>query len=274
VTDSVLLVRPALQHVPPLAVALAIILHAAIATMVWWISPLVVEEPQDEPVMVMFDSSPSNVGLQAPERAGPPAPSVAASPPPSPPTDPTERQQALAPPSPTASATSEPAPSLPLFEFSVPPVSEPPPPPTSRDFAKPSQPTRPAQRLPPLIRRPPAQQRPPTELPAIMPSPIPGPEPGDVLIGRGRQRNDYLSRVFRHLEPYRFNPDHRQHGRVVTRVTLARDGRVLDARIDTSSGSPALDAAELAAIRRGSPFPPLPREMPGDPVILVLPINY
>jgi protein TonB len=107
---------------------------------------------------------------------------------------------------------------------------------------------------------------------------LPGPDPGDVLAGRGRQRNDYMSRVFRHLEPYRFNREtmrgNHPSGRVVSRVTIARDGRLIDVRIDTSSGSPALDAAELAAIRKASPFPPVPGEMPGDPVILVLPITY
>jgi protein TonB len=61
---------------------------------------------------------------------------------------------------------------------------------------------------------------------------------------------------------------------VVSRVTIARDGRLIDVRIDTSSGSPALDAAELAAIRKAAPFPAVPGEMPGDPVILVLPITY
>jgi protein TonB len=60
----------------------------------------------------------------------------------------------------------------------------------------------------------------------------------------------------------------------VTRVTIARDGRLIDVRIDSSSGSSALDAAELAAIRKASPFPPVPAGMPGDPVILVLPMNY
>jgi protein TonB len=262
VSDDAVLIEPRLQRLPLSALALAILLHGLVGTGLWWIAPSTVEPPEEEPVMVLFDSSPSDAGLQAPERSGAPPASEA----------PTAQQQALAP-------SREPAASFPLFEFSIPPVAEPPPPPTSRDFRRPTvPPTRPAQRAPTLPRRPMAQQRPPTELPAMMPSPRPGPEPGDVLAGRGRQRNDYLSRVFRHLEPYRFNPraanDGRLSGRVVTRVTLARDGRVLDVALATSSGAPALDAAEIAAIRKASPFPPLPGEMPGDPVILVLPINY
>jgi protein TonB len=108
-----------------------------------------------------------------------------------------------------------------------------------------------------------------------MPSPSPAPIAGDLAAGRG-PRNDYLSRVFRHLEPYRIElaGTSHPHGRVQTRVTLARDGRVLDVSVASSSGSPALDAIEVAAIRRGSPFPPLPAAMPGDSVIVWLPMNY
>ena len=111
-----------------------------------------------------------------------------------------------------------------------------------------------------------------------MPAPYPGPQPADSLAGPGRQRNDYLTRVFRHLEPYRVNQHNaraaNQHGRVVTRVTLARDGGLLDVSIDSSSGRPSLDAAELDAIRKAAPFPPLPANMPGDPVILILRMTY
>jgi protein TonB len=259
---------------PPFALALAILLHATIGTALWLMPVLNPKAPQDEPIMLLFDSSPSNTGPQELQRTGPPVPSTAANPQPSSAPSLPEPQQALAPAPPS---TPSPAPMLPLFEFSVPPVTPPPPPPTSRDFVKPAKPPiRPALRAQPPLQRPSAQQRPPADLPSAMPSPLPGPEPGDVLIGRGRQRNDYLSQVFRHLEPHRLNAGSgsQHHGRVVTRVTLGRDGRLIDVRIDTSSGSTALDAVEVTAIRRASPFPPVPANMPGDPVILVLPINY
>jgi protein TonB len=272
------IVHPRVEHMPLAAVALAVLLHALVGLGIWWLAPLQPIESQEEPIMVMFDSSPSNVGLQMPQRAGPPAESQAASPPPSaePVREPEPQQAMAAPPS------AEPAPTLPIYEFSVPPVPEPPPPPTSRDFPRPAAvaPPRPAQRTQPLPPRPrpPAQERPPADAPALMPAPLPGPNPADLTAGQGRQRNDYLSRVFRHLQPYRVYPPaaraNNQHGRVVTRVTLGRDGGLIDARIDTSSGWPLLDQAELEAIRRGAPFPPVPANMPGDPVILILRMNY
>ncbi len=96
-------------------------------------------------------------------------------------------------------------------------------------------------------------------------------------MGDGGARNDYLSRVYRHIDPYRDypagRPRGRQHGRVVTRVTINRAGELVDIRLDRSSGWPLIDNAEMAAIRRAVPLPPVPDGMRGDPVVLVLPMN-
>lgn len=100
----------------------------------------------------------------------------------------------------------------------------------------------------------------------------------DWLIGNSRARNAYLDQVARLTSKFRQYPrglvSANQRGRVVTRVTIARDGRLIDVSIDTSSGWPAIDNAELETIRRSAPFPPVPPDMPGDPLILVLPINF
>ncbi|MBX9946908.1 MAG: TonB family protein, partial [Reyranella sp.] len=108
--------------------------------------------------------------------------------------------------------------------------------------------------------------------------PAPPSDSAELLLGQGRARNSYLDRVARHTSRYRYYPrvalEGRQEGRVVTRVTIARDGGLIDVRIDKSSGWPAIDAAELDALRKSAPFPPVPPDMPGDPLILILPINY
>ena len=57
-------------------------------------------------------------------------------------------------------------------------------------------------------------------------------------------------------------------------MTIGRDGALIDLRIDNSSGWPLIDEAEMAAIRRAMPLPPVPAGMRGDPVVLVLPMNY
>ena len=266
---------------PALALVLAVMLHAAVAVGLWLVPPFPAPDKPEEPIMVSFDNAPSNVGLQLPPREGPPPEAEASSPATAPPDTPSPEpapppppQVALARPGPT------PEPDFPRYEFSVPPVPDSPPAPTAREFARP-QPPRPVQRTLPLPPRPtpPSPARPPPDRPpASIPAPIPGPNPADQVAGSGRQRNDYLSRLFRHLEPYRARAHSTrasgQHGRVVTRVTVARDGSVMSVSLDTSSGRAAVDAAEIEAIRNGSPFPPIPANMPGDPIVLILRITY
>lgn len=176
------------------------------------------------------------------------------------------------------------------FEETLPPP-EAPPPPTSRDIPKPQRaapPPRPVQRAqttpPPRPAAPPPAASSSSSLgeqqstASLLSSSAPGASNSDLAAGHGGLRNDYLSRVFRHIEPYRVYPasarENRQSGRVVTRVTINRSGQLVDARIERSSGWPVIDAAELAAIRRAMPLPPVPNGMPGDPIVLILPMNY
>jgi protein TonB len=176
------------------------------------------------------------------------------------------------------------------FEQALPPP-EAPPPPTSRDIPKPQRaapPPRPVQRAQTTPTPRPAAPPPAASSSAsigeqqstasLLSSSAAGASNSDLAAGHGGLRNDYLSRVFRHIEPYRVYPasarENRQTGRVVTRVTINRDGQLVDARVERSSGWPVIDAAELAAIRRAMPLPPVPNGMPGDPIVLILPMNY
>lgn len=289
-TDATI-VHPRVEHMPPAAVALAVLLHALVGVGIWWLSPLQPTESQDDTIMVTLDTATMAAGQQDPAQTG-----QSASPPPS--TEPgrePEQQQALAsaqpqqtpePAEPSQSSQAvpqpEPVPTLPIYEFSIPPVPEPPPAPTSHDFPKPpaAAPPRPAQRTQPLPPRPapPAQQRPPADASASMPAPLPGADPADAMASQGRMRNDYLSRVARQVAQQRVYPagalSNHQRGRLVARVTVARSGQVVDIRISTSSGWPAIDAAEVETIRKAAPFPPLPSDMPGETVILMLPVNF
>jgi protein TonB len=61
-------------------------------------------------------------------------------------------------------------------------------------------------------------------------------------------------------------------GKVVVMVRVARDGRVLEVEVRQSSGRAPIDEAEVNALWRASPLPP--PEFVGDPVTLVMPINY
>lgn len=62
----------------------------------------------------------------------------------------------------------------------------------------------------------------------------------------------------------------------VTRIamTVGRDGALLAARVQRSSGSSGLDAAALAAVRAAAPFSRAPSELENPQYSFVLPIRF
>ncbi|MDP2374716.1 energy transducer TonB [Reyranella sp.] len=270
----------------PAALGLALSLHALAAAVLWWATPLQPVEPVNDALMITVDSGAPPTTMDQPPDDKPAPPAAVGTPDPAPPKQPREElQQALAdlqPPQPEQPLPQPTSPRPSLEQALAPPEELPPP--TAQNFPKP---VRPAARPPPPPPQgvasqapprptPPAPARPPARAPASVPGPPSN--SSDWLIGKSRARNTYLDQVARHTSRYRFYPrisaDNKQEGRVVTRVTIGRDGRLIDVRIGKSSGWPAIDAAELETIRRSAPFPPVPTDMPGDPLILNLPINY
>lgn len=65
-----------------------------------------------------------------------------------------------------------------------------------------------------------------------------------------------------------------QEGVVLVAFTVDRRGAVLGVRIVRGSGYPLLDDAALATVRRASPVPPPPDDLPGDPVEVVVPVDF
>lgn len=65
-----------------------------------------------------------------------------------------------------------------------------------------------------------------------------------------------------------------QEGVVWVRFSVDRQGRVADPVVQQPSGYPLLDEEALATVRRASPLPPPPVEVPGDPVMVLVPINF
>jgi protein TonB len=66
----------------------------------------------------------------------------------------------------------------------------------------------------------------------------------------------------------------KQQGVVEVAFVIARDGALLSCQVTRSSGYPALDAAALTALRRVSPFPPIPASLAAQQIALSLPIEY
>ncbi len=66
----------------------------------------------------------------------------------------------------------------------------------------------------------------------------------------------------------------KQNGVVLLRFTMDRDGRVLSAGIEKSSGFAALDTEALAALQRAAPLPAPPAEVPGEVLDLIVPVDF
>ena len=66
----------------------------------------------------------------------------------------------------------------------------------------------------------------------------------------------------------------REAGTVLTRVTISRDGRLLNVAIERSSGLPSLDNGVMETIRRASPYPPLPAAITGNSHTFQLPVSF
>jgi protein TonB len=92
----------------------------------------------------------------------------------------------------------------------------------------------------------------------------PFPTPADVR----RQvvaEEAYRWKIIDKLRTSRFQADVSQKERItVVRIVIARDGRLLDAQVVGSSGLTEIDHNILAALRQGSPYAPLPPEIPGE----------
>ena len=269
----------------PAAIVLALVLHGATAAALWWVSPLRPVSMTEEPIQIVLDAPPpSSDAQETAQVASQPAPE----------TQPQEAkpqetpQQALAPPEPPLPEPPKPeppAPPAPKIEEMLPPP-EPTPPPSAMDFPKPAPPPRPTPPPPrptPPQRPTPAQpmptpQAPPGASQAAPAPPMPPSNSADFLLGQTKTRDTYLNRLARHISQFRFYPQssrsRNEEGRVRMRVTVARDGHLLDVKVDKSSGYPAIDAAELEAIRKAAPFPPLPLDIPGESVVFILPVTY
>jgi protein TonB len=61
---------------------------------------------------------------------------------------------------------------------------------------------------------------------------------------------------------------------VIVGFTIARDGRILDASVETSSGVSILDRSSLRAVMLSDPLPPLPNSYPRDQVGVHLRFTY
>lgn len=104
---------------------------------------------------------------------------------------------------------------------------------------------------------------------------------GRAAVGNGSldgPGDDYLDAVRRWVQRYRKYPEEavkqKQEGVVQLGFKFTRDGTVIDAWIEKSSGFPLLDQAALNMIHAASPIPKVPDRYKGDTLTLVMPENF
>jgi protein TonB len=118
---------------------------------------------------------------------------------------------------------------------------------------------------------PQSAESPPSEHTA---APVPGAtssNPSDVAPTWQNMVLTYLQKEKRYPAQSRWR---HEEGVVYVRFSLDRNGHVLRAQIAHSSGYPALDAEVLELLKRAQPLPKPPDEMPGDPLELMVPVDF
>lgn len=264
------------------AAALSIALHVAVILPFIQL-PLPAAESNDTAIDVTFEFDSSPHGNPAPK------PTFALLLPDPTAVDPPTTQDFL-PPQPVV--TPAPPTEEPTLEEALAPV-EAPPAVDGREFAeaKPVPPVTPPAPAPPIhtLEPKPPVATPKPQPPAVVRAPreatreaAPGTaaHPASLSPGQGtaqrQAQEDYFRQIVQKISRYRFySRQQSSSGMVVTRLTLARDGGVLDVALLKSSGSPTLDTAVVDTIRRASPFPPLPPSLAsGGTQTFIVPVNY
>lgn len=88
----------------------------------------------------------------------------------------------------------------------------------------------------------------------------------------------WQSQLLGHLERFRRYPARalrqRHEGVTHLRFSVDRNGGVRAVRLERSSGSDLLDDEALDVVRRAQPLPPPPPEIEGEPVEVVVPVQF
>ena len=108
---------------------------------------------------------------------------------------------------------------------------------------------------------------------AAPPSPALPPAPQEQRSGVSSWEGKVLARMERFRRYPTASRAKQEQGVVYLRCRIDRDGQVLAAAIERSSGSTALDQAALDTLQRAAPLPRIPKERP-DPLELSIPVEF
>ncbi|MBF0166538.1 MAG: TonB family protein [Alphaproteobacteria bacterium] len=125
--------------------------------------------------------------------------------------------------------------------------------------------------IPPVLAEVPAQRADPLHAPAMAAVPIS--PPLNPALGRDQLLGRFAQALWRHIQAYkpaRLSAE----GSVTISFTISADGRLITAKIVSSSGNARLDGAALGSVSLAQPFPPRPRELGFEPLTFTLPFQF
>ena len=121
---------------------------------------------------------------------------------------------------------------------------------------------------------------PPSPLIAVAPSTAtpPAPTAPQAATGTSHAALNWQGQLLARLEQAKRYPQsaqmRQQQGMVMLHFTMDRDGNVLASNIQKSSGYDALDQETLALLQRAQPLPKPPADVTGNPIDLVVPVEF
>ncbi|WP_349323000.1 TonB family protein [Asticcacaulis sp. MM231] len=124
---------------------------------------------------------------------------------------------------------------------------------------------------------------PPTPRPATAIAAAPAPEntapaakPAPPAPLAATTPQTWHTQLLSHIERHKRYPTaaRGRQGVVQVRFSMDREGRVLSSAVSRSSGSGALDRAALDTLKRASPLPKPPADIPGNPIELAFDIEF
>jgi protein TonB len=92
--------------------------------------------------------------------------------------------------------------------------------------------------------------------------------------GSATAQSAYLGKLRSHLEKRKVNPRSRAVGTAVIRFTVDPNGQLLTREVASSSGNKILDDAALASVERAAPFPAMPSDIAGEPLVVSVPFRF
>ncbi len=180
---------------------------------------------------------------------------------------------AQSPPAPEVRQTLPKAPPAPAPEVAVPVSAKP----------KPVRHHQPIEQRPSLKhipdKTPPAQET--TAPPQMQAAPAPAAAPPAPVTSSAASSNavpSWQGQLMQRLEAFKRYPPlaqlRNEQGVAYLRFSMDRNGKVLSASIVKSAGYDELDEETLELIHRAEPLPKPPPEVPGDPLMLTVPIQF